>query len=112
MSSIGIIVIDSNLLLCDLLCALTIEYTRAVWLGAAYTLAEGKRLTEKVKPRIVVLDTQLPDGDGWDFVKWALNEIPNPPRILIMLGRLDERSLVSATRFPVAGIVNKPKFLS
>ncbi len=102
----GVIVIDDNALLCDLLRELVEKFTTIVWLGAAYTLAGAMKLYEETKPGVVVLDIQLPDGNGWDFVEWAY-ELSSPPRILIMSGRIDERTLVNATHYPVAGFVNK-----
>lgn len=107
MSSSGVIIIDDNILLCDLLREVVNQNSSVGCLGAAYTLLEGRKLCDEMKPSIVVMDIDLPDGDGWEFVNWATNQFTRPPRIVIMSGRQDERTLVNATHYPLAGFVDK-----
>ena len=38
---------------------------------SARTLREGETLFEREKPEAVILDLNLPDGDGLDFCKWV-----------------------------------------
>ena len=42
----------------------------------AVTLAEGLRLAGDVKPAVIVLDNNLPDGLGWDHVQDFFDRVP------------------------------------
>ena len=48
----------------------------------AYTLAEAKEFTEEEPPLAIVLDIQLPDGNGIDFLQ-ELRETSNVPVLLL-----------------------------
>ncbi len=51
--------------------------------ACAFSLAEARARCEKVKPRLVLLDLQLPDGDGLDLLQTLRREAPESPVIVI-----------------------------
>jgi len=49
----------------------------------AVSCAEGIRLLESVRPRLVISDLRLPDGDGLEII-WAARKLdPAPPVIAV-----------------------------
>ena len=44
---------------------------------AAYTLTEGLHLLEAAKPDILILDNNLPDGQGWTHVDTIVEKNPH-----------------------------------
>jgi DNA-binding response OmpR family regulator len=47
----------------------------------AATLAEGMRLLESLRPRLVISDLRLPDGDGLDIIR-AAQGLERPPAVI------------------------------
>jgi two-component system, chemotaxis family, protein-glutamate methylesterase/glutaminase len=61
--------------------------------GFAATIAEAKKQIEVLKPDILTLDIQLPDGTGIDLLRWILTHNPKP---CIMISSLDPASAPQA----------------
>ncbi len=61
-----------------------------VWL--AYTLKEGMALVKEIRPDILFLDNNLPDGDGWDALEQIVEIIPQSRVYLVSAHR--DRSTV------------------
>lgn len=53
----------------------------------AYTLKEGLFLLNEVRPDILFLDNNLPDGNGWDAVTQVVETIPQIRAYLISAHR-------------------------
>jgi DNA-binding NarL/FixJ family response regulator len=51
--------------------------------GVAADGAEGIRAARRLRPRLVVLDVHLPDGDGFQVAARLLAE-PDPPRVVLV----------------------------
>ncbi len=49
----------------------------------AVSCAEGIRLLESVRPRLVISDLRLPDGDGLEIIRAARKLDPAPPVIAV-----------------------------
>jgi len=43
----------------------------------AYTLKEGLQKLREIKPEILVLDNNLPDGKGWDCIDTIIEQFPS-----------------------------------
>ena len=43
----------------------------------SYTLDEGMEILESVKPDLIFLDNNLPDGFGWSKTEYILNKYPD-----------------------------------
>ena len=54
--------------------------------GEAGTLAEARRLAADLRPDLVLLDSELPDGDGPAFVE-ELRSLPDSPEVVVLCGR-------------------------
>jgi DNA-binding response OmpR family regulator len=49
----------------------------------SYTLTEGMKMLDSVKPDYIFLDNNLPDGLGWSKTEYILHEYPNVDLSLI-----------------------------
>lgn len=68
----------------------------------AHTIAEGMRILEEVKPDVIFLDNQLPDGFGWGKAEYIL--LNHPHSALNLISALDV-PVTSASGFR---ILHKP----
>lgn len=73
----------------------------------AGNLAEAAELIEQEEPQIVLLDIELPDGSGLDFLKEIKKE--HSETIVIMVtGNVDVKSTISALRGGAYDFIGKP----
>lgn len=68
----------------------------------AHTIAEGMKILEDVKPDVIFLDNQLPDGYGWGKTEYIL--LHHPQSALNLISALDV-PVTSASGFR---ILHKP----
>lgn len=74
---------------------------------AAQNLAEARRLFIEVEPKIVLLDIDLPDGSGLDFLSEIKSE--QPDTIVVMItGNVDVKNTVAALRGGAHDFIGKP----
>lgn len=69
-----VLIIDDELDSCLLWKAFLSQMKFKVY--TAQTLADGLRLVDEVKPGIIFLDNNLPDGLGWDQVDFIKSKLP------------------------------------
>lgn len=74
--------------------------------GEASTVADARRLVPVLNPRVVVLDTQLPDGSGIDLVR-DLRALSPDARSLVLTSDDTEESIVAAMHAGAVGYVLK-----
>jgi len=74
--------------------------------GEASTLADARRLLPVLQPRVVVLDTQLPDGSGIDLCR-ELRSLSPDSRALVLTLDDTEESIVAAMHAGAVGYVLK-----
>jgi len=64
-----------------------------------------------LKPTLLLLDVNLPDLDGFEFVA-AFQRLPAPQRgathIVLLTGGMSSRDMARLNELPVAGLVIKP----
>jgi two-component system, OmpR family, response regulator len=74
----------------------------------AITLKEGLELVEKVRPAIIFLDNNLPDGLGWDYIDVIRSKIPGCRINLISAFHFDQNRWLKEN----VNIIEKPVTLS
>src|SRR4051812_40046310 len=72
----------------------------------ASTMAEALEMAKRVDPEVVVVDYRLPDGDASELVP-ALFEIMTDPRVLVISGWTDDRSVARAVEAGASGFLPK-----
>lgn len=59
----------------------------------AFSLAEGKKLETEQNTDLILLDVNLPDGDGFAFCQWLKSQNKNVPLIFLTARDLEEDML-------------------
>lgn len=62
---------------------------RGYEVSLAFTLADGISTLKKIRPDIIFLDNNLPDGHGWDSVEEIVEIIPQIRAYLVSAHRND-----------------------
>jgi two-component system, NarL family, nitrate/nitrite response regulator NarL len=75
-------------------------------LGRARSAAEATREIAKLKPDLVLIDVNLPDGSGLDVLRRLSRSRTRPPAILLTAG-MDESQLLTAADLNPEGMVLK-----
>ncbi len=79
--------------------------------GEAGTCSECLSLVQKLHPAVVLLDVNLPDGDGLSLVP-KINQLSPGTAVLILTTFSDEATLLRAIDLGVSGFVSKNRHLS
>jgi DNA-binding NarL/FixJ family response regulator len=74
--------------------------------GEASTIADARRLIPDLRPHVVVLDTQLPDGSGIELCR-DLRALAPDARVLVLTSQDDEETIVAAMHAGAVGYVLK-----
>lgn len=75
-------------------------------IGEASTVREAIRLTEYLRPDILLLDIYLPDGNGLDVARAVRTRVPETAIVVLTSSELDEH-LDEAVRIGVQGYLLK-----
>ena len=75
--------------------------------ACAYTLAEARAQSEALRPKLVLLDLQLPDGDGLDLLKTLRHEAPDS-RVIVITANGSINRAVQAMRAGAFDFLVKP----
>ena len=73
----------------------------------ALSRASGLVAVERERPRLVIADLRLRDGDGLDVVRAARQQVPPVP-VIVVSGVIDERSRRAAQAVGVSAFLPKP----
>jgi len=74
--------------------------------GEAGTADEALELVERLRPRLVLLDLQLPDASGMDMCRKLQSLVPKL-RILVLTGYSEDATVIAALRSGAHGYVLK-----
>ena len=75
-------------------------------LGRARSVAEAGRQISGLKPDLVLLDVNLPDGSGLDVLR-KINRMRVRPRVILLTAGMDEAQLLAAADLNPQGMVLK-----
>jgi two-component system response regulator DevR len=74
--------------------------------GEASTIADAKRLVAELQPKVLVLDTQLPDGSGIEFCR-ELRTLSPGTRALVLTSEEGEEWIAAAMNAGAVGYILK-----
>lgn len=75
-------------------------------LGRARTVAEANRQISALKPDLLLLDVNLPDGTGLDVLR-KISRARSRPRVILLTAGMDESQLLNAADLNPEGMVLK-----
>ena len=103
----SVLLVDDHPLLRNGVRAALSEVSELSVCGEAGSLAEARRLVAELRPDLVVLDIDLPDGDSLAFVE-ELRSLPSGPKVIVFCGRDDPSGMDAvAIRLGASAFVNK-----
>ena len=85
---------------------LLLDETDYQLMGRARTVSEATTLLAKLKPDLLLLDVNLPDGSGLDVLK-RLSRARSKPKVILLTAGMDEAQLLSAAGLNPQGMVLK-----
>jgi two-component system, NarL family, response regulator DevR len=74
--------------------------------GEASTVADARRLVPGLRPRVVIMDTELPDGSGIDLCR-DLRSLAPQTRTLVLTSNDQEESIAAAMNAGAVGYLLK-----
>lgn len=75
--------------------------------GTASDGVEGIAKTLRLQPDVITLDLEMPNMDGFTFLRWLMKERPTP--VLILSSRSDSRSVFRAMELGAVDFLAKPE---
>lgn len=85
---------------------LLLDETDYELMGRARTVSEATAQLAKLKPDLLLLDVNLPDGSGLDVLK-RLSRARSKPKVILLTAGMDEAQLLSAAGLNPQGMVLK-----
>jgi DNA-binding NtrC family response regulator len=70
-------------------------------------IGSARYIVEKDEPHLILLDVNLPDGSGMDFLK-EINAAPEPPAVIVITAYGSERVAIEAIRAGAYEYLSKP----
>jgi two-component system phosphate regulon response regulator PhoB len=74
----------------------------------AETYTEGEAAIDATKPRAIILDILLPDGDGLDLLRHIREDLGRTEPVIVMTALHREQKYVEAFERGATGFVTKP----
>lgn len=105
-SAIDVVIIDDHRMVAESIGAVLQAQPDLNVVGIAGTVEEGVALVASLEPRVVVMDLQLPDGDGGDATKQILERWPHVA-VIMLTGTGATDALARAIEAGCAGFLIK-----
>lgn len=102
---IGVLIIEDQTAIRQMLAAFVAAMPRFKVVGHAGTVAEGLRLADEHRPRIVVLDWMLNGGVGLEFLRAV--RVEPPPHIIVFSANTTELAVREAMGAGARGYLEK-----
>ena len=75
--------------------------------GTAVDGVDAIAKTLKLRPDVITLDLEMPNMDGFTFLRWLMKERPTP--VLVISSRSDSRSVLRALELGAVDFLAKPE---
>jgi two-component system, NarL family, nitrate/nitrite response regulator NarL len=108
---IKVAIIDDHKVLVEALAVLIASHEDMEYAGGAYTVQSGMELLAENRPDVLLLDVDLPDGNGLDMIPEIIKNYPNL-RIVVLTCLTDEYTLMKAIDMGVSGFLPKGSSLN
>jgi len=102
----SVLVIEDDSLICKLLQVVLEHHGHAVEIAETY--AAGELAIANSKPRMIILDLGLPDGDGLDLLRHLRSDLGRTEPVLVLTAFRQEDKAVRAFELGANDFVTKP----
>jgi DNA-binding NarL/FixJ family response regulator len=109
-ATVRVLIVDDHQMFAESIAHILTDEDAIEVIGIAANAADGIRLAHSANPDVVVLDLNLPDGDGIDVAR-RIRQTDPTTRVLILTGAGDERTVVDAVDAGCSGLVTKDRAL-
>jgi two-component system chemotaxis response regulator CheB len=75
--------------------------------GSAHDGVDAIAKTLRLTPDVITLDLEMPNMDGFTFLRWLMKERPTP--VLVLSSRSDSRSVFRALELGAVDFLSKPE---
>lgn len=104
--STRILIVDDHQMMCDGLRLVLEKYPEAEVVGSCGDCATAFRMTGELRPDLVLMDVDLPDGSGIALTR-RMREAHPEVKILVLTGRLEPNLVTEATEAGASGYLVK-----
>jgi DNA-binding NarL/FixJ family response regulator len=104
--AIGVLIVDDHAIFSDSLVRLLRSKARLKVVGTADSVASAVAETISLRPDVVLMDFELPDGDGPQATEMIKAHLPDT-HVIMLTARTDDQSLVRAIAAGCTGFVRK-----
>jgi len=101
-----VLVVDDHIAVAEAIAMAIESQPDLLCVGTAGTVAEARRLTAERRPDVILIDVQLPDGDGIEAVA-ELRRIEPRSRVLVLTAHTEVGVLARAADAGVSGFLPK-----
>lgn len=108
--SIRVLVVDDHMMVAQGLVRILSEQPDIEIIGTAGTVEDACASARLHRPDVVLMDYELPDGNGVDAARRIKTEVP-PTRVVMVTSYTDESVLVGAIEAGCSGYVTKHKVI-
>jgi DNA-binding NarL/FixJ family response regulator len=103
---INVAIIEDHQVLVDALRLLMLKEGDFYFAGTAETIAAGRELVERTRPDVLLLDVNLPDGNGLDIIQQVKAASPDT-QVVVLTRMTDENTLLRAVDYGASGFLSK-----
>lgn len=107
MKSIRALVVDDSAYNRTAISAMLESDQRISVVGTAIDGVDAIAKTLRFRPDVITLDLEMPNMDGFTFLRWLMKERPTP--VLVLSARSDTRSVFRALELGAADFLAKPE---
>ena len=101
------LIVEDDDLMADLMETVVAGLQPGMRVVKAATLSEAVQRWQRDAPNLLVIDWNLPDGDGLQLVRAVRARDPDVP-IVMITGRADRQSILTAAHYHINGYITKP----
>ncbi|MDP3515526.1 MAG: response regulator [Pseudohongiella sp.] len=102
-----VLIVEDDIFMSELIKTILMAIVPSLKCQVAETLASAFYAVESHHIDLALVDWNLPDGTGLDFVKW-LREKGHHTNIVMVTGRSDRDAVISAAKYRILGYISKP----
>jgi two-component system chemotaxis response regulator CheB len=110
MSKIKVLIVDDSAYSRQTIKKILEEEANIEVVDIAYNGIEAMAKTIKLKPDLITLDIEMPEMNGFTFLRWLMKKYPTP--VIIVSSHSDSQTVFKALDFGAVDFVAKPSRLS